>query len=366
MPCQIQRYVNLQSANTLRLPAIAEYFVDVTDASALPEALQFARDKELPMIVLGEGSNLVLGPKLPGLVIRMSSKGIARQGDRLTIAAGENWHGLVMRSLDMGLYGLENLALIPGTAGAAPMQNIGAYGAELADVFHELTALNRQTLETVRFSRADCGFGYRSSLFKTNGPQRFKTNEQQRFKTNGPQRFKASEQQRWVIVDITLALSSKPSPSIGYQGLAEKLEQLGLAPEPKSVAQAVMALRREKLPDPATEPNAGSFFKNPCLTQTSVRRLREKFSDLPVYQAGGETRVSAAWLIEEAGLKGHQVGDAVMSARHALVLVNSGRATVTEVVGLASYVRSVVHEKFGMWLELEPQAYHLFADAPNY
>lgn len=333
MPCLIQREVDLRAANSLRLPAQAEYFALINDAQDLPEALQFAREQQLAVTLLGEGTNLVLGNKLPGLALRMANQGLRFEEQQLTVAAGENWHQVVLHSLEKGLYGLENLALIPGTMGAAPMQNIGAYGVELADLLHHLLALNRHTMELVRFNQEDCGFGYRTSLFKT------------------------SEKDNWIITEVSLALSKVPSPQLGYKGLAAKLDDMGLAPEPASIAQAVMALRQQKLPDPAKEPNAGSFFKNPVLPPATAEAWRQAFPSAPVYAVQGELRVPGAWLIEQAGLKGASQGDAAISPRHALVVVNRGQATAADIEALAARVRRTVHDQFGLWLEQEPQGY---------
>ena len=330
MSCQIHREYDLRLANSLRLPSVAERFVQVKSVQGLQEALGFAKARRLPVTLLGEGSNLVLGQKIPGLVVRLATAGRARDGERLQAAAGENWHRLVLWSLAEGLYGLENLALIPGTLGAAPIQNIGAYGVEIADFLLAVDAVHKDTLETVRLCREDCGFGYRTSLFK------------------------ASPQNPWVITSVSLQLSARPKPQVGYRGLADKLAELGLDQEPAAIAQAVMAMRRAKLPDPAEEPNAGSFFKNPSLSAQEAAALRERFPDMPFYEAGGKTRTSAAWLIEQAGLKGARRGDLAVSGRHALVFVNLGRASAADASALAAHVQRRVQARYGLWLEQGP------------
>lgn len=328
--------VDLSGANTLGLPSRADAVRVITDTAALAAAAEAARAAGQPLTVLGGGSNVVLRDRIPGLVCLMRTRGVSEtpSGDSVlvTAAAGERWHDLVRRTLGRGLYGLENLALIPGAVGAAPIQNIGAYGVELSDRFVSLRAMDVDSGSLRTFDRADCRFGYRDSVFKS------------------------GEQGRWIIVEVTLALSRRPAPVIDYPDLLLELERLGWqAPSPVRVAEAVIRVRRRKLPDPRWTGNAGSFFKNPVVPADVGRRLAAAHGLTVRAGEGGAAKLSAAQLIDRCGWKGRSAGLAAVWSRQPLVLVNTGAARARDILALAEHVRADVHRRFGVELELEPR-----------
>ena len=326
----------LAALNTLRVPARARWLAELSSAAALPRLLDSpaARDG---FMVLGEGSNVLFAADFPGLVLRprFAAVGIVSEdGDAATVRAeaGAGWDALVDWTLARGLAGLENLALIPGLVGAAPIQNIGAYGVEAGEAIAAVEAWDRLDGRALRLGREDCAFGYRDSLFK-----------------------RAPE--RWIVTAVEFRLSRSAPLRLDYAGVREELEAMGVtAPGPREVAGAVRRLRRRKLPDPATIGNAGSFFKNPVVTQQRAAQLQAASEGLPAYPAGaGLAKLSAAWLIERCGWKGHREGDAGIAAQHALVLVNHGRASGAELLALARRVAASVEERFGVRLEPEPR-----------
>lgn len=336
MTLKIRRDFDLGACNSLALAARAEYFAVVTDLDSAREALRFAHARRLAVTVLGEGSNVVLAGDLAGLVIRVAIGGhqlLAERDGRLElqIGAGENWHATVEHCLRQGWYGLENLALIPGTVGAAPVQNIGAYGVELESRFLGLNALEVATGTARRFSLADCGFGYRDSVFKRD------------------------QRDRWLITSVTLELARAPAPVLDYPALREALGDRAERASPAEVAAAVMALRRARLPDPALLPNAGSFFKNPVVPAPEARALAARYPGLATFPApGGQVKLAAAWLIEQCGWKGIQRHGVGVHDRQALVLVNRGGGAAA-LLELAREVRAAVAERFGVMLEPEPR-----------
>jgi UDP-N-acetylmuramate dehydrogenase len=326
----------LDARNTFRVPARAALLAEVHDARALGAALADARLRALPLLVLGEGSNILFTRDWPGAVLALAARGIETCGDdganvRVRVAAGEHWDGFVHWSLAQGLCGLENLVSIPGTVGAAPIQNIGAYGVEVREFVAAVEAWDREAGRAVRLANADCAFGYRDSLFK---------------RTPG----------RYVVSAVEFDLPRRRALRMGYAGIADELAAHGVAaPDAPSVAAAVARLRRRKLPDPARIGNAGSFFKNPQVRAGLAAELRRRHPGLPAWPADdGREKLSAAWLIEACGLKGLREGDAGVSEQHALVLVNHGRADGAQVLALAERVRAAVRERFGVELEPEP------------
>jgi UDP-N-acetylmuramate dehydrogenase len=330
----------LRGYNTLALEARADAFVEVNSDADLVDALAWARDRTLPVLPLGQGSNVVFAGDVHALMVHMSTRGIEvlEQGaDTVTlrIAAGESWHEFVRWSLDEGFYGLENLALIPGTVGAAPIQNIGAYGVELDSVFLRLHAMDIADGSVRVMDRAACEFGYRDSVFKR------------------------GLRDRLVITAVELQLSKRPAIDISYPSLAEFFAMAGDAePTPRDVFAAVVAIRSTRLPDPARDPNAGSFFKNPVLTPDQMRSLATKAPGIACYpQPDGLLKVPAAWLIERCGWKGHRRGGVGVHDEHALVLVNCGGNDGGELLSLAGDVAASVHETFGLELEIEPRVY---------
>ncbi|HJU08489.1 MAG TPA: UDP-N-acetylmuramate dehydrogenase, partial [Rhodanobacteraceae bacterium] len=292
---------NLRTRNTLRVDARASLFAEVHDPNALPALLDWPALRGMRTLVLGEGSNVLFVSDFDGLIVTLKTRGTEIIGDderytRIRVATGEHWNDVVRWSLARGLCGLENLSLIPGTAGAAPVQNIGAYGVELEEFVRAVEAfdLRQKRLET--FSKADCAFAYRDSRFKR-------------------------EPDRWLITSLELDLPKSREPVIDYAGVHEELAAMKIEGKPTSahVAEAVVRLRTRKLPEPALIPNAGSFFKNPIVSLESANELKHDHPALPLWQSDeAHAKLSAAWLIEASGFKGAREGDAGISERHAL------------------------------------------------
>lgn len=328
---------DLTPLTTLRLPARARQRRDVTSRPALLAALAEARASKLPVVPLGEGSNVVLAGDVEALVLRYRGRGrrvLAADDDGalLRVAAGENWHALVRWTLDAGFSGLENLALIPGTVGAAPIQNIGAYGVELAPFVAAVHAVTIADGEALTLSAAECRFGYRDSVFK------------------GPLRDAV------VITDIDLRLPHRGAPVTTYPSLRAHLEAHGIAASAGSVFDAVVALRRARLPDPAQVPNAGSFFKNPVVDEGQARALRQRYPAMPQFPAAAGRKLAAGWLIEHCGWKGARCDGVGVHREHALVLINE-RGTGAALLALAERIRASVAATFGCELEIEPRVY---------
>ena len=328
----------LRTRNTFGVEAHAPVLLEVDDVEQLPEALSAHVPPDVPVMVLGGGSNLLLAgdPVVPLLSLRDQRMAILAQDDtsaRVRAAAGANWHSFVSWTLDQDCYGLENLALIPGTVGAAPIQNIGAYGAEVGEFIHAVEAYEPASGRVHRFDNAGCRFGYRDSLFK-----------------HAPDRF--------LVTAVEFTLSRVATPRVAYAGIREELADMGInTPSPRQVADAVIRLRSRKLPDPAVIGNAGSFFKNPIVDAGTAAALSAEHPALPVFPAGdGQRRkLSAAWLIDACGWKGWRDGDAGVSERHALVLVNHGHATGLQLLALARRISTSVEQRFGVPLEPEPR-----------
>jgi UDP-N-acetylmuramate dehydrogenase len=335
----LDRDVSLRARNTFRVDARAQWLATVQDAAALPALLDEADVRDLPVLVLGEGSNVLFAAsRFDGLVVQLACSAVHLIVDSPTAAtvhveAAHGWDAFVDWTLARGLCGLENLALIPGQVGAAPIQNIGAYGAEVGECIAAVHAYDRPTCAAVRLPAADCGFGYRDSAFKR-------------------------EPERRIVVAVEFHLTRDAPTRLDYAGLREELEAMGgLASTPRNVAAAVRRIRRRKLPDPAVIGNAGSFFKNPVVPQELASALRERHPAMPSYAAGApqQRKLSAAWLIEQAGWRGYRDGDAGISAQHALVLVNHGTATGAQLLGVARRVADSVERDFGVRLEPEPR-----------
>ncbi|TDN47408.1 UDP-N-acetylmuramate dehydrogenase [Azoarcus indigens] len=330
------RNADLQPLNTFGLPGRAAFLIEVEDGDKLPQELASAELRDLPRLVLGGGSNLVLDGDFPGVVLKLALRGrrlIAEEGDARIVeaGAGENWHDFVRWTLQQGWGGLENLSLIPGTVGAAPIQNIGAYGLEMAERFDSLDALDLHGGPPRRFERADCRFGYRDSVFK-------------------------QQPGRWLVTRVRFRLPRHWQPLARYADVAAELGARGLTqPTPLQVSDAVVAIRQRKLPDPAQIGNAGSFFKNPVVDEAAWRRLAEAHPGLPHYpQPDGSHKLAAGWLIEQAGWKGRDLGPVGCFERQALVLVNRGGATGADVRRLAAAIQADVLRLFGVALEAEP------------
>lgn len=332
------RNVLLHNANTLRLPCEAAALLPFDSTETLQTALKWVREEGLEPLVLGEGSNVVLPGKLERAVLRCCDTSITTLGqDRaaviLRVGAGRNWHSLVESCLDAGHYGLENLALIPGTVGAAPVQNIGAYGVELASFVECVHGVHLDSRQAETLSADACEFAYRDSIFK------------------------GELRDRFVTTHVDLRLLLQPNVERSYPALSQRLEHNVGDATPRAVFEAVVALRRERLPDPTREPNAGSFFKNPILPRAQVAKMRDAFPGLPVYPVDDATeKVSAAWLIDYCGFKGAERGPVRVSANHALVLINDGGAQQA-LLSLADEITETVKARFGCELEIEPRVY---------
>lgn len=338
MPLYLPHF-NLQNYNTLASPVSAEFFVSVKDEAELLAAIKFARDKHLPLLVLGGGSNVVLHHDFPGLAIhiQLMGKDLVREDEQffyVQAAAGENWHELVEYCLDNHYWGLENLALIPGSVGAAPIQNIGAYGVELKDVFSELRALDVNSGLSVTFTHEACQFAYRDSVFKN------------------------ALLDRYIITSVTLKLSKQPDLKLHYPALQSALAGYsGDQLTPELVSQVVCDIRRSKLPDPKQIPNVGSFFKNPIVTQAKFDALQAQHPGIVAYAAGpGYVKLAAGWLIDKAGWKGVSDGAAV-HAQQALVLTNPDGLCGDAVLALAKRIQCSIADQFGVQLEQEPRNY---------
>ncbi|MFD2366003.1 UDP-N-acetylmuramate dehydrogenase [Pseudoduganella sp. GCM10020061] len=331
----IQHSFSLRQLNTFGIDARARHYLRVESADDLRAVFADPALSAMPRLVLGGGSNLLLTGDYDGLVLHMCGAGrevLARDGDVTLVraAAGEQWHRFVLWTLEQGLGGLENLSLIPGTVGAAPIQNIGAYGAEIKDSFHSLTAFDTATGQVRTLTGPECRFGYRDSIFKHAAGAGL------------------------IVLDVTFALPNDWQPNLRYAELARELEGVQ-APGPRAVSDAVIAIRSRKLPDPAVIGNAGSFFKNPVVQAGQCAALLEQFPTLVHYpQADGTEKLAAGWMIDQCGWKGKSLGNAGVYEKQALVLVNRGGATGADVVALARAIQADVQARFGVLLEPEP------------
>ncbi len=325
------QYSSLQADNTLGLESRARKRVLAETPDAILSAWNNAKRNNHPFILLGEGSNVLFLEDFTGTVVLNRIKGITIQKQdevwKLHVGAGENWHALVKFTLEKGIAGLENLALIPGMAGSAPIQNIGAYGVEFKDVCDYVDVLDLNTGVTQRLQRDECSFGYRDSIFKH------------------------QYQQGYAIVSVGLTLRKCWQPVLSYGDLS-RLEPATATPV--EVFNAVCHMRQSKLPDPSVMGNVGSFFKNPVISHKKAEQLKLASPGIPSYpQANGEVKLAAGWLIAQCQLKGFRIGGAAVHQQQALVLINAEHATSEDIVELAKAVRMRVGEKFGVWLEPE-------------
>ena len=327
---------NLRSLHTFGLAASANRICVLEKMSTLEAELEessFSADTDL---ILGGGSNLVFLDDFPATVYlnRLPGRQLIEDDGarvRIRLAAGENWHQAVRWTLEQGWYGLENLSLIPGLCGAAPMQNIGAYGVELSEVLTCVHALDLRTGEHREIPNGECAFAYRDS------------------------RFKSGDRGRFLITAIELELSHQPGFRLDYPGVRESLASMGIQqPNGLQLSDAIIRLRQSKLPDPDETGNCGSFFKNPVISRTRYQELQSLWPALPAYPLADGIKLSAAWLIEEAGLKGCRVGGAAVSRKHALVLINTGDATGADLKSLVQIIQRTINEQYGIALEPEP------------
>lgn len=332
---KIHQHFSLQSMNTFGVEAHAAFFAKVTSTEALQR--QLIQNKH-PIFILGGGSNLLLTQDIEKLVLKNEIKGISIHSQTTShaivkVGGGENWHAFTQWCIQQQLGGVENLSLIPGTVGAAPIQNIGAYGVELKDIFIKLEAVELATGNLRTFHHSDCQFGYRDSIFK-----------------------KALKGQFFISqVYLKLTKESHHSLNTSYGAINQALEQNGIVkPRIKDIADAVIAIRSSKLPDPAKLGNSGSFFKNPVIPQTQFQALQKQFPDIVFYPQGeDQVKIPAGWLIERCGWKGKRVGNTGCYQYQALVIVNYGGATGQEVVELAEAIIASVQERFGIALQPE-------------
>ncbi len=332
----LKENVSLAPFNTFGFDAEARFLTEVNSAEEIQQIILDPQWQQKQLLILGGGSNILLTGPQDKLVIRIVSKGIELVKEDhdfyyLEVQAGEIWDDFVLYCVQHQYGGVENLSLIPGTVGAAPMQNIGAYGAEIRQVFDHLKAVDRLSGELVRFSAEECRFGYRESVFKT------------------------TLKDKYIIASVTFRLSKKHQPSIEYGDIRRTLAEMGIhEPDMKAVREAVMAIRRSKLPDPAQIGNSGSFFKNPVISADQYTQLKEEFPEIPGYPAGeGQVKVAAGWIIEKAGWKGYREGNVGVHDRQALVLVHFGNGHGKEVLALSDKIRKSVWDKFG--IELTPE-----------
>ncbi|MCF6352413.1 MAG: UDP-N-acetylmuramate dehydrogenase [Cyclobacteriaceae bacterium] len=332
----IQEDVSLKPFNTFGVEVSAKFFIEVKTEDELIELCQsdFLKDKQ--HLVLGSGSNILFTKNFDGVVIKNSIEGIQfkKSGKLIRVIAGggTNWHNLVIKSLENGANGLENLSLIPGTVGAAPVQNIGAYGLELKNVFEQLRSVEIATGKVQQFTKAQCSFKYRSSAFK--------------------EELKG----KYIITEVTLDLHNTAEVNINYAPIRIALEKKGIdKPTSKDVADVVMEIRNSKLPDPAKIGNAGSFFKNPVIAKVDYKELQFKFNGMPAFPqaAHNKVKIPAAWLIEHAGWKGKRIEHIGVSETQALVLVNYGKGTGRDIKDLSKEIQASVYKKYKIKLEVE-------------
>ncbi|MEX0291043.1 MAG: UDP-N-acetylmuramate dehydrogenase [Flavobacteriaceae bacterium] len=327
---KIKHNISLKDYNTFGIAAKAKHFVEISDVAVLKKALKLSEYPE--KFIISGGSNMLITRDIEALVLHINMKGIEVVDEDehsvvLKVMAGENWHDLVLWTLDQGYGGLQNLSLIPGNTGTAPIQNIGAYGVELKDVFESCEAVEIATQEMRTFSKEACEFGYRDSIFKN------------------------SAKGKYIISSVNLRLTKKGHVlNTSYGAIEQELEDGNItAPTIKDVSNAVIAIRKRKLPDPRELGNSGSFFKNPVLDLSEFLKFQEKHPEAPHYKVSdNEYKLPAGWLIEQCGFKGRRYGDAGVHKHQALVLVNYGNSSGAEILNLASKIQDTVLEKFGI------------------
>ena len=330
-----ERNFSLKNYNTFGIDAKAKTFVEVSNEEELQEVLKQVYASEL--FILGGGSNCLFTKDFDATVLHVNLKGkqVVNETEEevfLKVNAGENWHEFVLFCIENNYGGVENLSLIPGNVGTSPIQNIGAYGVELKDVFAECEAIHVQTLEKRTFTKEDCQFGYRNSIFKN--------------EVKG----------QYIITSVTFQLTKKDHQlKTGYGAILNELKAKGITkPTIKDISDVVIAIREQKLPNPKEIGNSGSFFKNPIISASAFSALKEKFPEVPSYQISNEeVKVPAGWLIDQAGFKGYRDGDAGVHKNQALVLVNYGDASGEEILALAKHIQQTIQEKFGIELEME-------------
>ena len=331
----IKKNHSLKNYNSFGIEVKSRYFCQIKNNEQIQALLEWYDNTDIPLLLLGGGSNILFKQDYQGMTAVIASKGIdiIEEDEKYTyikVAAGENWHQFVRWCVENNYAGLENLSLIPGTVGAAPMQNIGAYGVELADHLYQLEAIELCSGKIKNFTQQQCRFAYRDSFFKSIAFGQY------------------------LIQSIIIRSPKKPQWKIDYAGIKDALK--GQEINAKNISNSIIALRQSKLPDPAIIGNAGSFFKNPLLNKKKYQALKQQHPTLPSYpQANGLIKTSAAWLIDQCGWKGKRKGNAGVYQKHALVLINYGNATGQEIIELANDIIKSVEDKFGIKLEAEPR-----------
>ncbi|MFA6416969.1 MAG: UDP-N-acetylmuramate dehydrogenase [Patescibacteria group bacterium] len=333
---KIEKDHPLGQYTTIKVGTLADYFAIVKNKSELLEALAFSKKNKQPITVLGGGSNILFSQRIKGLVLKNEIKGIKvieKNKTRVLVEAlsGESWSKFVAFTANHKFYGLENLFLIYGTVGAAPVQNIGAYGVEFKDSFHHLLAFDLKTGQEKIFSAADCRFGYRDSVFKN--------------------KFKG----RYFIYSVVVSLALKPNFQLDYGSIKEKLVEKGIKKITiRDIVNTIGEIRNSKLPNPQALPNSGSFFKNPEISRAQFKKLQQQYSEIPSFPGqANKIKIPAGWLIEQAGLKGKKFGPVRMYEKQALILVNEGGASAKQVLSLVTKVKAAVKKKFGLDLSEE-------------
>lgn len=332
----IQENISLKPLNTFGIEAKARNFVAIKSIEALSSRLEKIQKTNMPHFVLGGGSNILLTQDFEGVVIKNEIHGIQLIDEDaehvwLKVGAGENWHEFVMYCIQRGYGGVENLSLIPGTVGAAPMQNIGAYGVEIKEIFYELEALHFSSGKIKIFKNNECHFGYRESIFKN------------------------SHRNQYIILTVTLQLQKNPKFNMSYGAIQETLASMRQEPSLQAISDAVVHIRRSKLPDPKILGNAGSFFKNPVITASHFESLQQHFPTIPHYptEQADAIKISAAWLIEQCGWKGKRIGDIGIHEKQALILVNYGGGKGDAILDLAHQIQHSVQTRFDVLLNPE-------------
>ncbi len=337
---KILKNISLKAYNTFNIDVKASGYAEANSVAELIDFVKEGHLRDNNVLILGGGSNILFSGDFDGLVIRNRIEGIEvkEQGTDMVLVkagAGVVWDDLVHYCIDRGYGGIENLVLIPGSVGASPIQNIGAYGVELKDVFHSLEALDVNTGEVRSFGTEECAFAYRDSIFKK------------------------GLKGKYIILSVSLLLSRDHDPDVSYGAILDELKAMGVdRPGIREVGEAVTAIRRRKLPDPEEVGNAGSFFKNPVITEKKYHEIRNRYPDMPSYKGEpGLVKVPAGWMIEQCAWKGQTLGNAAVHDRQALVLVNKGNATGKEVLRLARRIKASVFDEFGIDLEMEVNVY---------
>jgi UDP-N-acetylmuramate dehydrogenase len=333
---QIQENVSLKVYNTFGIDVTARYFATFENVTELEEILNSKLQTSNSKLILGGGSNILFTKDYSGIVLKNDIKGIeiVQEDDEfiyIKVGAGENWHQFVLHCVQNNYAGVENLSLVPGNVGASPMQNIGAYGVEIKDVFYELEAVHRQDKTIQKFGLEDCSFGYRESVFKNKYKDQF------------------------IITNVTYRLNKRPSFNTSYGAINQELEIMRVKSlSIQAISQAVINIRTSKLPDPKDVGNAGSFFKNPVISNEQFNALKQAFPNVIAFPSGAQhTKIAAGWLIEQCGWKGYRKGDAGCFPKQALVLVNYGNATGKEIFDLSEEIIHSVKKKFSLVLERE-------------